>query len=39
MPTFHVIDGSGNSIFKVTGGSQANVNACFDKAKEYLSKL
>ncbi len=39
MPTFHVIDGSGKSIYKVTGGSKANVEACIAKAKEYLAKL
>ena len=39
MPTFHVIDGSGKSIYKVTGGSQANVNACIAKVQEYLNAL
>lgn len=38
MPTFHVIDGTGKSIHKVTGGSEGNVDACFAKAKEHKDK-
>lgn len=35
MPTFHVIDATGASIYKVTGGSEANVDSCFEKAKQH----
>lgn len=35
MPTFHVIDGTGKSIHKVTGGSEGNVDQCFTKAIEH----
>jgi thioredoxin-like negative regulator of GroEL len=38
MPTFHVIDASGQSIHKVTGGSEDNVNKCIEKAKEHKAK-
>ncbi len=38
MPTFIVIDAKGNVVHKVTGGSEGNVNQCFEKAKQHLEK-
>lgn len=35
MPTFHVVDTQGNSIFKVTGGSEKNVDDAIVKAKNH----
>lgn len=32
MPTFKVIDKSGNVVLEKVGGGQANVNACIEKA-------